>query len=307
MPLDPYLAQKLHLLAGMTFADLADPEALARFVEFAQDPTEWVQPDVTVESREIAGPHGPVPIRTYTPRRAGAAAVLWVHGGGFLGGDLDMPEAHVVAAELAARADALVVSVGYRLATGGVHYPVPLDDVCAAWRWLRTGPAVEAERVALGGASAGAALALASALRDRDETLRPADLLLLAYPFAHFPVPALDSATATEMTALPPTMRFSVTDVEFMVENYVGRLTDLPRDALPGAAPLHGLPPVHLLVSEYDDLRPSGELLARQLIASDVTVTTYLSAGMPHGHLNRTPALAEVHRSLDFFADALRY
>ncbi|MFF1301917.1 alpha/beta hydrolase fold domain-containing protein [Streptomyces sp. NPDC058307] len=306
MPLDPYLAERLHLLAGMTFADLADPDALARFVEFAQDPTEWVQPDVAVEDREIAGPHGPVPIRTYTPRRAGTAAVLWVHGGGFLGGDLDMPEAHVVAAELAARADALVVSVDYRLATGGVHYPVPLDDVRAAWRWLRTGPAAEAEHVALGGASAGAALALASALRDRDETLRPADLLLLAYPFAHFPVPALDGATAPEMTALPPTMRFSVTDIEFMVQNYVGRLTDLPRDALPGGAPLHGLPPVHLLVSEYDDLRPSGELLARQLTASDVTVTTYLSAGMPHGHLNRTPALAEVDRSLDFFADALK-
>ena len=60
------------------------------------------------------------------------------------------------------------------------------------------------------------------------------------------------------------------------------------------------------MISEYDDLRPSAELLARQLTASDVDVTTYLAAGMPHGHLNRTPALAEVDRSLDFFADALR-
>ncbi|MFF4357664.1 alpha/beta hydrolase fold domain-containing protein [Streptomyces sp. NPDC001604] len=306
MPLDPYLAERLHLLAGMTFADLADPDALARFVEFAQDPTEWTQPDIAIDNREIAGPHGPVPLRTYTPRRAATSAMLWVHGGGFLGGDLDMPEAHVVASELAARAGALVVCVDYRLATDGVRYPVPLDDVCAAWRWLRTGPAADAGRVALGGASAGAALALSTALRDREEALRPADLLLLAYPFAHFPVPALDGATATEMTALPPTMRFSATDIEFMVHNYVGRVTDLPRDALPGAAPLHGLPPVHLLVSEYDDLRPSAELLNRQLTASDVTVTTYLSAGMPHGHLNRTPALAEVDRSLDFFAAALR-
>lgn len=155
-------------------------------------------------------------------------------------------------------------------------------------------------------ASAGAALALATALRDREEALRPADLLLLAYPFAHFPVPALDSTTAVEMAALPPTMRFTTADVEFMVENYVGRLIDLPRDALPGAAPLHGLPPVHLLVCEYDDLRPSAELLARQLTACEVEVSTYLAAGMPHGHLNRTPALAEVDRSLGLFADALR-
>ncbi|WP_328841240.1 alpha/beta hydrolase [Streptomyces europaeiscabiei] len=306
MPLDPYLAERLHLLAGITFPDLADPDAQARFGEFMRDPTEWAQPDVVVENRETAGPHGPVPIRTYAPPRPGSTAVLWAHGGGFLGGDLDMPEAHVVAAELAARAGAVVVSVDYRLALGGVRHPVPLDDVCAAWRWLRTELAPDADVVALGGASAGAALALATALRDREEALRPADLLLLAYPFAHFPVPALDSTTAAEMAALPPAMRFTTADVEFMVENYVGRLTDLPRDALPGAAPLHGLPPVHLLVSEYDDLRPSAELLARQLTACEVEVSTYLAAGMPHGHLNRTPALAEVDRSLGFFADALR-
>ncbi|WP_326573414.1 alpha/beta hydrolase [Streptomyces sp. NBC_00481] len=306
MPLDPYLAERLHLLAGITFADLADPDAQSRFGAFMRDPAQWVHPDVTVANREIAGPHGPVPVRTYTPPRPGSAAVLWAHGGGFLGGDLDMPEAHVVAAELAARTGAVVVCVDYRLAVGGVRHPVPVDDVCAAWRWLRTELAADADAVALGGASAGAALALATALRDREEGRRPADLLLLAYPFAHFPVPALDSTMAAEMAALPPTMRFTTADVEFMVENYVGRLTDLPRDALPGAAPLHGLPPVHLLVSEYDDLRPSAELLARQLTASQVEVRTYLAAGMPHGHLNRTPALTEVDRSLDFFADALR-
>ncbi|CBG75596.1 MULTISPECIES: alpha/beta hydrolase fold domain-containing protein [Streptomyces] len=307
MPLDPHLAERLHLLAGLTFPDLADPDAQARFAEFMRDPSEWTRPaDVVVEDREIPGPHGPVPVRSYVPGRPGSAAVLWAHGGGFLGGDLDMPEAHVVAAELAARAGAVVVSVDYRLAVGGVRYPVPLDDVCAAWRWLRTELAPDADVVALGGASAGAALALATALRDRDEALRPADLLLLAYPFAHFPVPALDSATAAEMAALPPTMRFTTRDIEFMVENYVGRLTDLPRDALPGAAALRGLPPVHVLVCEYDDLRPSAELLVRQLTASEVEVRSSLAAGMPHGHLNRTPALAEVGRSLDLFADALR-
>ncbi|MEU6228262.1 alpha/beta hydrolase [Streptomyces sp. NPDC047042] len=306
MPLDPYLAQRLHLIADLTFADLVDPEAASRFGRFAEDPSPWAQPDVTVENGEIAGPHGPVPVRTYTPREPGSTALLWVHGGGFLAGDLDMPEAHVVASELAARAQALVVCVDYRLATDGVRHPVPLDDVRAAWRWFRDERAADARTVALGGASAGAALALATAVHDRDEDVRPADLLLLAYPFAHFPVPALDAATAAEMAPLPPTMRFTTTDIEFMVENYVGRLTDLPRDALPGAAALHRLPPVHLLVSEYDDLRPSGELLARQLTASDVPVTTYLAEGMPHGHLNRTPALPEVDRSLDFFADALR-
>ncbi|WP_330285707.1 alpha/beta hydrolase [Streptomyces sp. NBC_00576] len=306
MPLDPYLAQRLHLIADLTFDDIEDPEAAERFRQFAEDPSEWVQPDVTIENREIAGPHGPVPVRTYTPQDPASTAVLWLHGGGFFGGTLNMPEAHMVASELAVRARAVVVSVGYRLATGGVRYPVPLDDVCAAWQWLRTDLAADAGTLALGGASAGAALALAAALRDGDDAVRPADLLLLAYPFAHFPVPALDAATAAYMATLPPTMRFTTDSIEFMVKNYVGRLTDLPRDALPGAAALHGLPPVRLLLSEYDDLRPSGALLARQLAESDVAVTTHVAAGMPHGHLNRTPALPGVEQSLDFLAAALR-
>ena len=94
---------------------------------------------VTVASLEIPGPHGPVPVRTYRPAGAAGATLLWVHGGGFRHGDLDMPEAHLVSAELASRAGAYVVSVGYRLAVDGVRYPVPLDDVFAAWGWASAG------------------------------------------------------------------------------------------------------------------------------------------------------------------------
>jgi acetyl esterase/lipase len=238
-------------------------------------------------------------------RRDATCALLWLHGGGFLAGDLDMPEADMVATELAARADALVASVDYRLAQGGVRYPVPLDDAHAAWRWF-AGEMKPGVRVALGGASAGAALALSTALRERDTAGQRADLLLLAYPFVHFPSPALDDDMVAELATLPPAIRLTAHDAEFMVRNYVGRITGIPTDALPGAASLHGLPAVHLILCEYDDLRASGELLARQLADSSVNVETYLARGMPHGHLNRTPALPETDRSLDFLATALR-
>ena len=60
-----------------------------------------------------------------------------MHGGAFMMGDLDMPEADRTAREVCARAGAVVVSVDYRLAVGGVHHPVPLDDGVAAVRWVR--------------------------------------------------------------------------------------------------------------------------------------------------------------------------
>ncbi|MER6048413.1 alpha/beta hydrolase [Streptomyces sp. NPDC001793] len=77
-----------------------------------------------------------VAVRVYVPRSTPATVgLVWVHGGGFTQGGLDVPHAHLVAAQLARRTPAVVVSVGYRLATGGVHYPVPHDDVRSAWAW----------------------------------------------------------------------------------------------------------------------------------------------------------------------------
>ncbi|MGP3964288.1 alpha/beta hydrolase fold domain-containing protein [Nonomuraea sp. 3N208] len=306
MPFDPFLAEKLDLVRGLSREDLAaDPASQQKMADYMRDPSEWaLPPHVVVEDLQVAGPHGQIPIRTYRPiGRPATASLLWAHGGGFSGGDLEMPEAHVVSAELAARAGAFVASVGYRLAQNGVRYPVPLDDVDAAWHWLTT-EAMPGRRAALGGASAGAALALATALRARAQ--RAADLLLLAYPFAHYPNPALDDATSAEMTALPPFMRFPTAAIEGMVRNYVGRISDLPPDALPGAARLAGLPATHILLSEYDDLRASGELLERQLREAGVPVSTFLARGMPHGHLNRTPSLREVDASLGYFAAAWR-
>ena len=84
------------------------------------------------------GPHGPVPVRIYTPRRrTERPCLVWAHGGAFRVGDLDMREADWTAREVCARAGAVVVSVDYRLAVDGVSYPVPHDDIVAAIAWVR--------------------------------------------------------------------------------------------------------------------------------------------------------------------------
>ncbi len=307
MPLHPYFVERLPALQRVRSGDLDDPGVRRLARDVLGDPGRWADPGVAVEEITIAGPHGPVPLRVYRPRGPVTAGLLWAHGGGFRAGDLGMAEAHVVSGELARRSGSCVVSVGYRLARGGVRYPVPVDDVCAAWSWLTTGDMLaEPQTVSLGGASAGAALALAAALRARDTGIRRPDALLLAYPFAHFPNPALDDESAAKIRTLPSFLRHPPDKVEDMVRNYVGGISDLPADALPGAARLHGLPPAHLVLAEYDELRASGELLERQLREVGVPVRSYLARGMLHGHLNWVADLPPIDESLEFFAGALR-
>lgn len=301
MPLDPYLAERVRVLEGVTF-DLDSAAATDAFAEWMTDPGPWVEPaGLDIADLSVPGPHGSIPVRTYRHLDQHEGTLVWVHGGGFAAGTLDWPEAHVVSAELCARTGFVVVSVDYRLATEGVRFPIPLDDVSAVWAWA-THTFGSAGPCALGGASAGAALALAAAMIARDGEQTTPSHLLLAYPFAHFPIPALDDALAVEMTTLPAALRFPPATVEWMTANYVGRLSDLPPLALPGAASMAGLPPVQIIACEFDDLRGSADLLERQLIEAGVVVDNYLAVGMPHGHLNRLPSLPETDRSLDVLA-----
>jgi len=75
---------------------------------------------IEIEAVVVDGPHGDVPGRLYTPAVGTGALLVWAHGGAFVFGDLDMPEADWVARTLASTG-VTVLSVDYRKAGGGVH------------------------------------------------------------------------------------------------------------------------------------------------------------------------------------------
>lgn len=304
--LDPFFRARLVQFDGVPAAAGTVPPA------FLSPAGSW-HPPARVRIRDMAatGPQGEVPLRVYSrPDHAGAdrPALVWMHGGGFAGGSLDWGEAHGVCAELAARSGALVVSVDYRLVTDQVRYPLPLDDVDTAWQWLlaRTARAGRPGRLLLGGASAGANLAVATALRLRDRGGRMPDGLLLAYGAFHHPSPPPDADLAGALADLPTGLlnRESFNTSGFV--RYAGA-GPAPAYARPGHAELAGLPPTVVISAEIDDLRPSSDLLARQLAAAGVPVTRYLARGMLHGHLNWFPGpdLPEVGRTIDVLAQAL--
>jgi len=275
---------------------------------------------LSMTDRLITGPHGSIPVRVY-PASGGAIGaapgLVWLHGGGFAHGDLDMPEADWVASQLAARGIG-VVSVFYRLAPqlhvepadgaqpeDGAHFPVPSDDVLAAFDWTVEHAAelgLDPESISLGGASAGAALAAGAVVRMRDAGSRLPERVLLAYPTVHAVLPEPSAELAAKLESLPEDRLFRPEAVARMNLNYVGDPAALSNPhAFPGGHDVSGLPPTLILNSDRDSLRSSGEAYAHELRAAGVDVTCLFENDTTHGHLNR-PELPGAHASLTTMA-----
>ena len=287
--------------------------------------------DLRVEDRQAPGPHGPVPVRIYTPTAPADAprpVLVWCHGGAFMHGDLDMPEGDHVARGVAGRADAVVVSVDYRLCDeppelGGqparqipgtvaeVRAPIPLNDVCAAVAWVREDAqelGADGTRLAIGGASAGGNLAAAASLRLAGEG-RPPSASLPMYLVAHPLNPEPTEEEAEALASTPGPLRFSPQTMRAMSANYIGRpLEEATPYDFPGLAcaqELAVLPRTYIEADEFDDLRVSARRYAEQLREAGVDVQYVVRRGVSHGHLNRV-GLREAQQSMDAMAEIVR-
>lgn len=252
---------------------------------------------VHLEDVAVPGPHGPIPVRLYqregeTPR----AGFVWVHGGAWMFGTLDSPEAHWVAMSLAAQGIA-VASVDYRKVRGRISFPVLSDDVLTAWRWARANASrlgTTPERLHLGGASAGANLAAGAVKRliAADEEL-PATLVA-AYPLVHFELPPLPADLAAALERTPPPFRFTPRMVSLLNLNWAGvRYHDDPA-AFPGLGSLDRMPPTFIVDAEADELRASSTVFAAALAAAGVDVRHETVPGTFHGYLAQ-PETAGAH------------
>ncbi|MCS3442401.1 alpha/beta hydrolase [Microbacterium phyllosphaerae] len=265
----------------------------------------------------LDGPHGPLRVRVYTPENPTGPGLVWVHGGGFAAGEIEMPEADWVARSFADRG-IVVVSVDYSLAPfprawaaaagaperDGVHYPVASDEVEAAFRWavdsdLADGP------WSIGGASAGGNLATGAALRLSHGSGPVPALAVLAYPTLHAVQGTPDAALRAALDADPEADTFGPDPVSVMYENYLGGSVDAADVyAVPGTASVEGLsrfPATIMINDEIDELRVSGEAFGASLTAAGVDLDISTEPGTRHGHLNR-PEHAGATASIDRFA-----
>lgn len=225
--------------------------------------------------------------------------LVWAHGGGFVAGDLDMPEADWVARALAARG-VDVVSIDYRLVGDGAgRFPAGSDDVLAAWSWTLEHAdelGVDRARLVIGGASAGANLVTGAVLRMLGHApaatgpVLPAGVVL-GYPTLLAVQPAPGPELRAALDANPLADRFGADAVRGMYEHYLGGpVDDAPLTTVPGraaASDLTDFPPTLIVNGDVDELRVSGELFAATLTAAGVAVELALEPGTEHGHLNR--------------------
>lgn len=253
----------------------------------------------TVREWRAPRPGGEIALRVYRapPGRAGALpAAIFVHGGAYVGGTLDLYDSTCRA--LAQRAGALVVAVDYRTAPGAT-FPAALADVDAAARFVLDHAAeLEADpsRLALIGDGAGATLAAAEAVALARRGRAP-QALALAYPLADA---RLSAPSWTPRQGRDLLIRRE--DAEAALALYLhGASPADPRvsPALYDLAALRGLPPTLLLTAQLDPARDDGEALAARLREAGVEVELRREPGLVHGFLLMAGAVEAARASLE--------
>ncbi|RKT53374.1 alpha/beta hydrolase [Saccharothrix australiensis] len=256
-------------------------QAFLGYKEFQSEPL-----PTRIEHLFVPGPTADLPARVYYPPGDGPfPAIVFLHGSGFVIGNLDVYDVPLRA--LAHATGHVVFAVNYQKAPEH-PFPVPLDDCYAATRWFvdhARGLGVDPGRVGIAGDSAGGTLAAAVAVKAREEG------------------PAL----AFQVLVYPPL------DTDFTTESYVdeGGGYGLSREgmrwswshylagreptalAAPLRASAHGLPPAFVALAEHDPVRSDGERYAERLAAAGVPVRVRRFAGTIHAFMLMDAVLDE--------------
>jgi acetyl esterase len=280
---DPELAPVVALLPPLDISDI--PAARAGMLAMREQLPPFEKPDgITIEKRTVAGPAGDpdIEVTIFSPaqRPVAAPALYWIHGGGFVLGDVDGDM--VAPAQVADELGAVVVSVEYRLAPEH-PFPAPVEDCYAGLAWMAAHAGelgFDPGKLAVGGLSAGAGLAAAVALMARD---RGGPALC----FQLLDIPEVDDRLATpSMKQFTDTPLWNHPNAILSWEAYLGpghNGETSPYAAPARATDLSGLPPAYVVTCEFDPLRDEGIEYAQRLIQAGVATELHHYPGTFHG------------------------
>jgi acetyl esterase/lipase len=282
-----------------TLSDATLPEIRAAMAAF---PAVELSDRVARTDHVVPGAEGVV-VRVHRP--IGVAGelpcVYWMHGGGLVLGSYSGDDARFD--KWAPRFGCVGVSVEYRLAPEA-RYPAPLDDCYAGLRWVYDHAAelgVDATRIGVGGASAGAGLAAGLALLARDRAEVPVMFQLLIYPMLD------DRQITTSSRWLDPIWPPAANTYGWTA--YLGDAKggpDVPEYAAPArAGNLAGLPATLISVGAIDGFSDEDIDYAVRLRHAGVAVELHVYPGMPHGFDALLPNLPLARRAVRDMEDWL--
>jgi acetyl esterase len=273
------------------------PEAARAEYRRTLSKTEIVPPEIGEASDLLApGPAGAMRLRKYVPIERGresTAAILFMHGGGCVIGDLETHD--VFCRALCHDTGASVFSLDYRLAPEH-PFPAAVEDTVAALTWLSHDArklGLDPERVAVAGDSAGGGLAAVALHETRGQLAAPVVAQALIYPALDLRGRLPSRRELAQHFPIPRDM------IDWFFDHYFGTawpFTD-PR-AIPALYEDYtGLPPALIITAGHDPLRDEGADYAATLKAAGVPVEYECYEGTVHGFMNMGRVLRNAHGS----------
>lgn len=255
--------------------------------------TEIAPPDIGPTSDlAVPGPAGPMRLRQYVPPGSAAeAAILFIHGGGCVLGDIETHD--VLCRTLCHDTRAFVFSLDYRLAPQH-PFPAAVEDAVAALMWLSheaAGLGLDPEKIAVARDSAGGGLAAVALHETKGQLAAPLRAQALIYPALDLRGRLPSRKELAHHFPIPHDM------IQWFFDHYFGLawpLTD-PR-AIPSLyKDYSGLPPALIITAGHDPLRDEGAEYAEALSAAGVPVEYECSEGTIHGFMNMGRVLRTAH------------
>jgi len=213
--------------------------------------------------------------------------VLYFHGGVYVLGDA--AQAAGLAAQIARRTSATVISVGYRLAPED-PYPAAVDDALAAYQALLDN-GTDPSDIAFAGESAGGGLAIATLVNARDHGLPLPAAAYVMSPYADLTLAGTTMDTKRDLDPL-----LSPQALQARVPDYTAGHDPALALISPVFADLTGLPPLVIQAGTHEVLLDDAIRLARQAATADVAVTLDITPGVPHVFQAYAPILDEAGR-----------
>jgi acetyl esterase/lipase len=246
-----------------------------------------VAPDVTVEK---VSANGVAAEWTSTPDADANAAILYVHGGGYVIGSLDSHR-HLVS-EAGRAAGVRALALDYRLAPEH-PFPAAVEDTVAGYRFLLA-RGIAPERIAIAGDSAGGGLVVGAMLAIREAGLKLPGCGWCISPWVD--MEAL-SDSFTDRAATDPTVQKA--GILEMAAYYLGGADPRSPHAAPIYGDLRGLPPLLIQVGAVETLLDDALKLARVAGMADVFVEMQVWPEMIHVWHQFHPMLKAGRRAIE--------